>query len=78
MGKKAEIDLEQQLRARALDEPLAWDHIDVGVDRAYLVKEFEKALRGETTSDCRLICQACGVCNSTVRNVLEKDVVQTS
>jgi len=76
--ERAEIDLEQQLRARALDEPLAWDHIDVGVDRAYLVKEFEKALRGETTSDCRLICQACGVCNSTVRNVLEKDVVQTS
>jgi len=72
------MDVEQQLRARTLDEPLAWDHIDIGVDRAYLAKEFEKALRGETTLDCRSVCQACGVCNSTVRNVLEKDVVQTS
>ncbi|HBT39993.1 MAG: Radical SAM domain protein [Thermotoga sp. 50_1627] len=72
------IDVKQQLRARTLDEPLPWDHIDTGVDRAFLAKEFEKALRGETTPDCRWACQACGVCNSTVKNVLERHVAQTS
>jgi radical SAM-linked protein len=43
---------------------LPWDHIDIGVQRKFLLAEREKALRGETTSDCRQgDCQQCGVCD---------------
>lgn len=69
------LQVEEYLRARSLNEPLPWDHIDTGVDKNFLIREFEKALRAETTSDCRWDeCQACGVCNTSVRNALEKYV----
>ena len=51
-------------RKRHLDEPLPWDHIDVGVTKAYLKKEWEKAITGEQTDDCRNGgCNECGVCD---------------
>ena len=40
---------------------LPWDHIDPLVRRAYLEAEQQKALRGETTPDCRLGCTGCGM-----------------
>ncbi len=49
---------------RPLDEdvPLPWDHIDVGVKKGFLAEECERALRGQTTPDCRGgPCFACGV-----------------
>ena len=45
---------------RQLDAPLAWDHIDCGVTRAYLRREWERACEAQTTRDCRLGCNACG------------------
>ncbi len=51
-------------RTRALDEPLPWDHIDVGVTKAHLKKEWEKAITSELTDDCRNgECNGCGVCD---------------
>ncbi|GAI86862.1 unnamed protein product, partial [marine sediment metagenome] len=50
-------------RAREEDEVLPWDHISCGVKKEYLLKEKGRALRGETTSDCRFEnCTGCGVC----------------
>lgn len=50
-------------RAREKDEILPWDHISCGVKKEYLLEEKEKALRGETTPDCRFEkCRGCGVC----------------
>ena len=50
-------------RAREEDEILPWDHISCGVKKEYLLKEKEKAIRGETTSDCRFEnCTECGAC----------------
>lgn len=44
------------------DAPLPWDHIDVGVKKGFLARECERALRGQTTPDCRGgPCFACGV-----------------
>jgi radical SAM family uncharacterized protein/radical SAM-linked protein len=59
------IDPEQAVyRARGLDEPLPWDHIDMRISRAFLQAEREKALAGEATEDCRDgACQNCGVCD---------------
>lgn len=48
-------------RDRSTDEIMPWDHIDCGVSRAYLVREYEKALKGEITPDCRKGCNGCGM-----------------
>jgi radical SAM family uncharacterized protein len=48
-------------RERPLDEVFPWDHIDVGVRKEFLVGEYQRSLRGETTVDCREGCVDCGV-----------------
>lgn len=49
------------LRERDLDETLPWDHLDAGVTKAFLRREWEKATRGERTQDCRKGCVGCGL-----------------
>ena len=45
------------------DEVLPWDHISSGVRKDYLIKEHQKAMRAETTQDCRVgKCHVCGAC----------------
>ena len=46
---------------RQLDAPLPWDHIEVGVSKDYLKKEYEKAKDGTITKDCRKGCNNCGL-----------------
>ncbi|HFD40331.1 MAG TPA: TIGR03960 family B12-binding radical SAM protein [Anaerolineae bacterium] len=48
-------------RERALDEILPWDHIDAGVSKGYLARDYRASLRGETRPDCRQRCYACGI-----------------
>ena len=47
-------------RERSLDETLPWSHIDIGVTSSFLKREFQKALKGEETGDCRY--EGCNVC----------------
>ena len=47
-------------RTRDLDEILPWDHIDVGVSKNFLKREWEKAQRAEVTKNCREQCAGCG------------------
>ena len=49
------------LRPRPMDEVFPWDHLDCGVTKAYLAREWEKAQRGECTPDCRKGCTGCGM-----------------
>ncbi len=42
------------------DEVLPWDAIDVGVDKAFLLRERKRAHQGLTTRDCRAGCSGCG------------------
>ena len=49
------------LRPRPTDEVFPWDHLDCGVTKAYLLREWEKAQRAECTSDCRKGCTGCGM-----------------
>jgi radical SAM family uncharacterized protein len=49
------------LRERAGDEILPWDHINAGVSKRFLRREWERARRGETLSDCRETCHGCGL-----------------
>lgn len=57
---EAGININDYTRAFSTDEELCWDFIDGGVSKKYLVKEYEKALRAETTGNCRDGCNACG------------------
>ncbi len=48
-------------RARDLDEPLPWDHIDCGVTKQFLKREYKKALQVKGTPDCHVgPCSNCG------------------
>ncbi|MFH2093906.1 MAG: TIGR03960 family B12-binding radical SAM protein [Pseudomonadota bacterium] len=51
-------------RKRSDDEVLPWDHIDSGVSRAFMEKEFNRAENQSLTPDCRENdCTGCGVCD---------------
>ena len=47
-------------RTIALDEVTPWAHLDVGVSQAFLAREYQKALRAETTQPCNRQCNGCG------------------
>ncbi|HAG68920.1 MAG TPA: TIGR03960 family radical SAM protein [Lachnospiraceae bacterium] len=47
-------------RERKPDELLPWDFIDTGVSREFLRKEWENALMGKVTPNCREQCSGCG------------------
>lgn len=49
------------------NEPMYWDHLDLGVRKQYLWNEYQKSKRLEITRDCRLECTACGVCDDEIR-----------
>ncbi len=47
-------------RVKLDDEILPWDHIDVGVSKKFLAKEFEKAKNATVTENCKEKCAGCG------------------
>lgn len=50
-------------RSFDLDSPLPWDHLDYGVSKSYLLREYKKSLEAAITGDCRYNgCSGCGVC----------------
>ncbi|MFA9422712.1 MAG: TIGR03960 family B12-binding radical SAM protein [Sedimentibacter sp.] len=53
-------------RQRELTEMLPWDFIDIGVNKEFLVDEYEKSLEYITTPDCRQQCFNCGVNNKLI------------
>ncbi|HUU00844.1 MAG TPA: TIGR03960 family B12-binding radical SAM protein [Myxococcota bacterium] len=51
------------LGERRLDDPLPWDHLDMGPDKEFLLAERERALAGESSPDCAMDgCYDCGAC----------------
>lgn len=48
------------LRKREADEIFPWDFIDCGVTKAFLRKEWERAMDGVVTPNCREKCSGCG------------------
>ena len=47
-------------RERSYDEIFPWDHMDVGISKAFLISENKKAHEGVTTPHCRIQCAGCG------------------
>ncbi|HLE09380.1 MAG TPA: TIGR03960 family B12-binding radical SAM protein [Thermodesulfobacteriota bacterium] len=62
-------------RRRAPQEILPWDHLDCGVTKEYLLKEYENSIKMSETPDCRAKkCTDCGVCDfRAVKNVISKE-----
>ena len=50
-------------RALGFDETLPWDHLDYGVTKQYLIREYEKAMQARTTQPCNRACAGCGANN---------------
>lgn len=47
-------------RQRDLNEINPWDHLDYGVSKKFLIREYEKACNEQTTPNCREKCAGCG------------------
>ncbi len=48
-------------RTRDLDEAFPWDHIDTGVNRKFLQREYLNSQNQITSDDCARQCHACGI-----------------
>ena len=48
-------------RTFTFSDILPWEKIDIGVKKEFLWNEYQKALSGDITADCRKICHQCGV-----------------
>lgn len=59
--EKLGIDQEFYLtRERSTEEILPWDHLDCGVSKKFLIREWERAKKEEVTKNCREQCSGCG------------------
>ena len=60
---------------RETEDPLPWDHIDMGIHKSFLQKEWNRALTGEPTLDCRTgNCEGCGICDfKTIKPIVYTD-----
>ncbi|MDH3997308.1 MAG: TIGR03960 family B12-binding radical SAM protein [Desulfuromonadales bacterium] len=59
-----ELDPQWYLRQRSHGETLPWDHIDGGVSKDFLLREYQAALLEKPTPDCRNgQCSYCGLCD---------------
>ncbi|MBZ4649425.1 MAG: Fe-S oxidoreductase family 2 [Thermosipho sp. (in: Bacteria)] len=61
--KEAKVDFKEYIGPFTLKDEFAWEHIDCGVTKQFLWKEYNKYLNGDITKDCRFgDCSICGVC----------------
>jgi len=67
---ESDINFEKFLSEIPLDSCLDWEHIDIGIDKNFLLKEWENAKNEITLEDCKTgKCSACGICNSEISNI---------
>ncbi len=48
-------------RTRFLDEVFPWEHISIGVNKSYIMEEYQNSLSQILRNDCREQCYACGI-----------------
>lgn len=60
--KEAKVEPEFYVyRKRTETEIFPWEIIDSGVDKNFLIRELERAKKGQITPDCRIRCHGCGI-----------------
>ncbi|MBI5237165.1 MAG: TIGR03960 family B12-binding radical SAM protein [Deltaproteobacteria bacterium] len=66
------------LRKRPFEEVFPWDHLNPGVTKEFLIREYQNALALARTPDCKVDkCSNCGVCDHKVvknRSVDKEDM----
>ena len=55
------IDINKYTGSFPEDYIFPYDHLDMGIDKNYLLSEKFKAYQAETTKDCRKGCNNCGL-----------------
>ncbi len=69
---ECEIKLKDVISEKDGNYEFPWEHVDVGISKGYFWMEYQRALKGILTPDCREKCTGCGVCpNFKVKNVLK-------
>ena len=58
--EKAGIDTGYIMQERGEEERFPWDFIDTGVSKEYLLREWKKAQKAQTSPNCRAQCSGCG------------------
>lgn len=59
--KENHVDMDfYTARERSEEEIFPWDHIDAGVSKGFLLREWQNAKEGKVTPNCRMNCQGCG------------------
>ena len=67
-AQKLSIDIDEHLKEIDLDATLNWEHIDITIDKKFLISEWNKSKEAATTQDCRTApCTLCGACDKTIR-----------
>lgn len=63
-AKECDINLDFYVYRKIMtDELLPWDFIDHGIDKNFLIKEWQKSFHERLTPPCNIDkCRACGVC----------------
>ncbi|MDJ0743451.1 MAG: TIGR03960 family B12-binding radical SAM protein [Xenococcaceae cyanobacterium MO_167.B27] len=63
--KEGGEEVKQEGLGDELDAPLPWDHLNTGIDKAWLKKDLQLALDAATVPDCAFEgCSHCGVCST--------------
>ncbi|MCD4828869.1 MAG: TIGR03936 family radical SAM-associated protein [Candidatus Cloacimonetes bacterium] len=61
------LDLQAAVAGFATDAPLPWDVVTLGIDKNYLVREWELAQAAVTSPDCKTAgCTGCGLCDDNI------------
>lgn len=56
------------------DDILPWDFIDTGLDKNWLINEYNDALKNQTNPSCETGCVNCGVCKSfKTHKIMDKE-----
>ncbi len=48
-------------RPRSVEETLPWDHLSMGVEKEFLIREWQLSQEGGVIDDCREHCFSCGI-----------------
>ena len=63
-----QINLDKYRQDLDPGSPLPWEHIDTGIEKNFLLREYHQAQDGNITEDCRSgSCSDCGVCDQENR-----------
>ena len=63
--RENDINPEEYLRERDIDEIFSWEKLDIGIAKSFLINEYQISQKGELTGDCRFDeCTGCAVCGN--------------